>query len=60
MTALDDDRCQRNEYYRAGLCVTGCGRPYSPGRPRCNDCHRAHIPVMEPGLTRRQKKGKAA
>ena len=30
----------RNALYRYGLC-TACGiRPHSPGRPRCEACHR--------------------
>jgi hypothetical protein len=29
----------QNAAYRAGLCVGMCGRRYSAGRPRCNECH---------------------
>jgi hypothetical protein len=34
------EREVRNTYYRHGLC-TACGvMPHSPGRPRCEQCHR--------------------
>lgn len=34
------------EAYRNGLC-RDCGKaPYSPGRPRCEQCHRIHMNVI--------------
>lgn len=35
-----------NSAYRVGLCVEGCGRKASPGRPRCNQCHATYLHVM--------------
>ncbi|MDR3654727.1 MAG: AAA family ATPase [Mycobacterium sp.] len=31
---------EQHTAYRNGLCIDGCGRKHSAGRPRCNDCHR--------------------
>jgi hypothetical protein len=37
---LAQARAARNDRYRRGLCCD-CGRkPYSPGRPRCERCHK--------------------
>ncbi len=48
-------RDERNARYRANLCVD-CGEvEHSAGRPRCDNCHRAHVTPVEPGLTRRGK-----
>lgn len=35
-----------HDAYRNGLCRDGCGRQHSPGRPRCETCHRTHQAVM--------------
>lgn len=37
----------QNAAYRNGLCVDGCGRKHSPGRPRCDECH--HISANTAG-----------
>jgi hypothetical protein len=34
---------EANTAYRAGLCIDCRTRPYSHGRPRCEECHRAWI-----------------
>lgn len=34
--------------YRNGLCVDSSTRPYSPGRPRCEQCHRDHLDTAGP------------
>lgn len=45
---------EANREYVAGRCVDGCGRPYSAGRPRCDECHSsASLEFIEPVLTRR-------
>ncbi|MGO9097890.1 MAG: AAA family ATPase [Mycobacterium sp.] len=31
---------EQHARYRNGLCIDGCGRKHSAGRPRCNECHR--------------------
>ena len=49
------NREESNRRYRAGLCVTCGEKPYSAGRVRCDDCHRAHVTPVEPGLQRRDK-----
>jgi len=60
MTGDEPDREERNRRYRAFLCVD-CGVvPYSAGRPRCDACHRTHIPNYEPGLPPRARREKAA
>lgn len=28
--------------YRAGLCVDCLTEPHSPGRPRCDECHKTY------------------
>jgi hypothetical protein len=35
-----------NTAYRNGFCVDCHVEPYSPGRPRCDECHRIHVNVM--------------
>ena len=35
-----------NAAYREGLCRDCHQRPYSPGRTRCNDCHRIWQTIM--------------
>lgn len=37
----------RRVLYIRGLCVGGCGRRYSAGRPRCEECH-AHKNTPRP------------
>ncbi|MBU3684920.1 MAG: DUF3854 domain-containing protein [Mycobacterium sp.] len=32
-----------NDAYRNGKCIKCHTRPYSPGRPRCEDCHREYL-----------------
>lgn len=32
-----------NAAYRAGLCIDCKTKPYSPGRPRCRECHQARL-----------------
>jgi len=32
--------------YVRGLCMDGCGRKPSAGRPRCEQCHRAYVAVV--------------
>jgi hypothetical protein len=50
----------RAERYIAGVCVD-CGEvPHSAGRPRCDGCHEACVPVYEPGLERVEKKRKVS
>jgi hypothetical protein len=34
-----------NTAYSKGLCRDGCGRPHSPARPRCNECHRIWVNI---------------
>ena len=29
-----------SDAYLNGLCRDGCGNPHSPGRTRCDECHR--------------------
>lgn len=41
MTAQATDA--QNAAYRAGLCVDCRTVPYSAGRPRCDECHRAQF-----------------
>ena len=45
--AIELTRDARNAAYRAGPCIgctdprrIGCINPHSPGRPRCEPCHR--------------------
>ncbi|MDP7721813.1 hypothetical protein [Mycobacterium sp. TY814] len=53
-------RDEQNARYRQGLCCV-CGLvPYSAGRVRCDDCHRAHVTPYEPGLTRREEAQRGA
>jgi hypothetical protein len=35
-----------NAAYIQGLCIDGCGRRASPGRPRCDECHAIYVRVM--------------
>ena len=35
-----------NAAYRDGLCIEGCGRRHSPGRPRCEEHHAVYVRVM--------------
>lgn len=48
-------REERYDRYRAGLCVDCGQKPYSAGRPRCEECHRKHVRPYEPGLTPARK-----
>jgi hypothetical protein len=32
-----------NAAYRAGLCIDCKTKPYSPGRPRCRECHQSWL-----------------
>lgn len=44
MTATDDpQREARAAAYRASLCVGLCGRRYSAGRTRCDECFEKFI-----------------
>src|SRR5271166_4181838 len=40
--AIEPTRECRDAAYRTGLCIDCQDRPYSPGRPRCEACHRVH------------------
>lgn len=48
-------REERAARYRNGLCITCGEKRHSPGRPRCADCHRAHVTPFEPGMQRRER-----
>lgn len=37
------DRSEANRRYISGLCVDCGEKPYSAGRPRCNECHDTYI-----------------
>jgi hypothetical protein len=53
-------RTEQHQRYIAGVCID-CGEvPHSAGRPRCSECHLAHVPVFEPGLKRLEKKKRRA
>jgi hypothetical protein len=53
-------RTEHHQRYVAGRCID-CGEvPHSAGRPRCSECHLAHVPVFEPGLKRVEKKKRRA
>lgn len=41
----------RHNAYRAGLCVQLCGRKYSAGRTRCNECFDAYMEARNEGRT---------
>jgi hypothetical protein len=44
----------QNTAYRSGLCVGLCGRRYSAGRSRCDECHTdLAIVLIAPELTRK-------
>lgn len=44
----------QNEAYKAFFCVGLCGRRYSAGRPRCDQCHSDQpLAVIEPELDRK-------
>lgn len=43
------DREARNAAYRAGYCADCGERPYSAGRPRCEDCHTTYIELRAAG-----------
>lgn len=43
---------EQNAAYRAGLCIDCGTRPHSAGRPRCDQCHRAHENTMAAGYNR--------
>lgn len=38
---------EQNARYRRGICVDCGEKPYSAGRPRCNDCHATY--TRQPG-----------
>lgn len=40
----------QNAAYIRGLCVGLCGRPYSAGRTRCEECHTARYDDTTTGL----------
>ncbi len=47
VVAIELTREARNAAYRAGICIgcsdpsrIGCTEPHSPGRTRCEECHR--------------------
>jgi hypothetical protein len=39
----------RNAAYARGLCIDCCTEPHSAGRPRCEECHTAHLRVIAGG-----------
>lgn len=41
----------RDERYRAGLCITCGAVPHSAGRPRCEACHQQLIDDRREGRT---------
>lgn len=40
---------EANAAYRAGLCVDCRVRPYSAGRPRCDECYALYSAALQRG-----------
>ncbi len=46
--AVELTREAANAAYRAGLCIQCGSQPHSPGRPRCEPCHRVWLTLPGP------------